>query len=159
AVIDGEFMYYIPLTVVTTLLFCLIVALVINPPIAATFMRFSKPTHNPVKRKVEGFGGGILTFYERTLRTALKWPKAAMAGAFGFLVLTIAVYGAMGHGVILFPEVEPKVAHINITAAEGISLQKMDALTGVVERRLKEIDSPDIKGIETTVGGTGAGNP
>jgi multidrug efflux pump len=157
--IMGEFMQYLPLTVITTLVCSLFVALVINPTIAAAFMRFRKPPTNSLKRNVEGFGTGILDLYERTLYGALKWPKLAIAGAFGFLVLTIMVYGALGQEPILFPKVEPKVANINITAAEGISLQKTDALTRLVEKRLESVPNPDIKGIETTVGGTGAGNP
>ncbi len=156
--IMGEFMQYLPLTVITTLICSLFVALVINPTIAATFMRFRKPTANPMKRNVEGFGTSILNGYEGALRGALKWPKTAIAGAFAFLVVTIMVYGMLGQEPILFPKVEPKVAYINITAAEGISLQKTDELAKLVESRLPE-NKDDIKGIETTVGGTGAGNP
>ncbi|MCA8947580.1 MAG: efflux RND transporter permease subunit, partial [Planctomycetes bacterium] len=105
----------------------------------------------------EGFGGKVITGYEHILRLGLRFPKSSLMGAFALLVLTIVVYGSLGHGVELFPEVEPKLAYVNITAPEGTSLTKTDALARVVESRIPEYD--DIKGIETTVGGTGAGNP
>lgn len=155
--IMGEFMSFLPTTVIVTLICSLFVALVINPTVAAALMRYRKPTKSVVGAKVEGFGRGVITGYERVLRLALRLPKTALAGAFLVLVGTIALYGAMGHGVELFPEVEPKLAFINITAPEGTSLSKTDTVAAVVESRLPE--HPDIKGIETTVGGVGAGNP
>lgn len=155
--IMGEFMSFLPTTVIVTLICSLFVALVINPTVAATFMRFHKPTKSPMKKRVEGFGANVVTGYEHILRLGLRFPKSSLIGAFALLVFTIVVYGSLGHGVELFPEVEPKLAYVNITAPEGTSLAKTDALARVVESRIPEYD--DIKGIETTVGGTGAGNP
>lgn len=155
--IMGEFMKFLPITVIITLLASLFVALVINPTVAAALMRFRKPTQSVLGRKAEGTGKQVIVNYERFLRLALRFPKTAIGIATLLLVLITMTYGAMGHGVELFPEVEPKLAFVNITAPEGTSLQKTDALAKVVESRLPE--SPDIKGIETTVGGTGVGNP
>ena len=155
--IMGEFMSYLPVTVIVTLLCSLFVALVINPTIAAAFMRFKKPAESNLKKNVEGFGTQIISVYERILKAALRFPKTWLAGAFGVLVLTIVVYGMLGKAPVLFPDSEPKLAFVNITAPEGTSLEKTDALSKVVESRLPE--NPDIKGIETTVGGVGAGNP
>ncbi len=155
--IMGEFMSFLPITVIVTLSCSLFIALVINPTLAATFMRFHKPSKHPMKKKTEDFGRRILDRYEGFLRFALRWPKAAWGAAFGALVFTIVLYGNLGHGVELFPAVEPKLAFVNITAPEGTSLAKTDALARAVEELLPE--NPDIKGIETTVGGVGAGNP
>ncbi|MCB9933637.1 MAG: efflux RND transporter permease subunit [Planctomycetes bacterium] len=155
--IMGEFMKFLPITVIVTLLCSLFVALVINPTLAAALMRFRKPTQSVLGRRVEGTGKQLIAGYERFLRLALRFPKTALVGAFVLLVLITMSYGAMGHGVELFPEVEPKLAFVNITAPEGTSLERTDALAKVVESRLPT--SPDIKGIETTVGGKGVGNP
>ncbi|MBZ0137145.1 MAG: efflux RND transporter permease subunit [Planctomycetes bacterium] len=155
--IMGEFMSYLPITVIVTLLCSLFVALVINPTLAASFMRFRKPTDKPINRKVENVGKQIIFGYERLLRLALRFPKSSIGGAFAVLVLTVVVYGLLGHGVELFPEGEPKLAFVNIKAPEGTSLAKTDLLAREVEARLP--DNPDIKGVETTVGGVGAGNP
>ncbi|MCA8911793.1 MAG: efflux RND transporter permease subunit [Planctomycetes bacterium] len=155
--IMGEFMSFLPVTVIVTLLCSLFVALVINPTVAAAFMRFHKPSDKALNKKVEGFGTKIITGYEHLLRLGLRFPKTSLVGAFFLLIAVIALYGSLGHGVELFPEVEPKLAYVNITAPEGTSLEKTDALARVVESRIPE--NPDIKGIETTVGGTGVGNP
>jgi multidrug efflux pump len=155
--IMGEFMSFLPITVIVTLLCSLFVALVINPTVAAAFMRFHKPTANPIKTRVEGFGQSFINSYERLLRFAMRLPKTAIGLAFLTLFVTIVLYGMFGKGVELFPEAEPKLAFVNIKAPEGTSLEKTDALARVVESRLPH--NPDIKGIETTVGGTGAGNP
>lgn len=155
--IMGEFMSFLPVTVIVTLLCSLFVALVINPTLAAAFMRFRKPTDSKLKRRVEGVGTGIVAVYERILHAALKRPKTWGAAAFGVLVMTVIVYGMMGKAPVLFPDAEPKLAFVNIKAPEGTSLEKTDALAKVVESRLPE--NPDLKGIETTVGGVGAGNP
>ncbi|MCC7508470.1 MAG: efflux RND transporter permease subunit [Planctomycetes bacterium] len=156
--IMGEFMSFLPLTVIVTLACSLIVALVINPTIAAAFMRYRKPKTSAVDKKVQGFGFRILDGYEALLRRALKWPKAWLGAAFLMLVGTVILYGMMGHGVELFPSVEPKLATISITAAEGTSLGTTDKLARLVESRLPP--NADIKGLETTVGGVGGGaNP
>lgn len=155
--IMGEFMSFLPVTVIVTLLCSLFVALVINPTVAAAFMRFHKPSNSALSKRVEGVGSTVIVGYERILRLGLRFPKASLIGAFVTLVLVIVLYASLGHGVELFPEGEPKLAFVNITAPEGTSLQKTDALAKAVEARIP--DNPDIKGIETTVGGTGVGNP
>jgi len=156
--IMGEFMSYLPLTVIVTLSCSLFVALIINPTLAATFMRFRKPSKSSVNQKVMGYGNGVLLAYERLLRLALRFPKAALGSAFLVLLSVVVVYGALGKPPELFPKVEPKLARISITAAEGTSLKRTDELAQLVESRLPA--SEDIKGIETTVGGAGGGgNP
>lgn len=155
--IMGEFMSFLPVTVIVTLLCSLFVALVINPTVAAAFMRFHKPSDSALSKRVEGVGSTVIVGYERILRLGLRFPKASLIGAFVTLVLVIVLYASLGHGVELFPEGEPKLAFVNITAPEGTSLQKTDALAKAVEARIP--DNSDIKGIETTVGGTGVGNP
>ncbi|MCB9893577.1 MAG: efflux RND transporter permease subunit [Planctomycetes bacterium] len=156
--IMGEFMKFLPITVIVTLACSLFVALVINPTVAAAFMRFRKPRESVLNKKVEGFGNSVIRGYEHILRLGLRFPKTSLIGAFVLLIMTIVVYGSLGHGVELFPEVEPKLAFVNITAPEGTSLAKTDALARVVESRIPQ--NEDIKGIETTVGGTGVGgNP
>ncbi|MDC1141517.1 efflux RND transporter permease subunit [Planctomycetota bacterium] len=153
----GQFMRYIPITVIVTLICSLSVALVINPVVAGVFMRLSDKKPGQASQKMAAFGEKFLGVYERFLRVALKFPKTLLALAGVALILTVAVYGVMGKGVELFPQVEPKLAFVNITAPQGTSLERTDALAKVVESRLP--DYADVKGVETTVGGIGAGDP
>ena len=156
--IMGEFMGFLPLTVIVTLSCSLFVALVINPTVAAAFMRYKKPSQNALGKRVEGFGELVLKRYDWVLGVALRFPKSAIGLSFLMLIVVVAIYGKLGKPPELFPQNEPKLAIISITAAEGTSLARTDALAKLVESRLPP--SADIKGIETTVGGAGGGaNP
>ncbi|MCL4731673.1 MAG: efflux RND transporter permease subunit, partial [Planctomycetes bacterium] len=156
--IMGEFMSYLPVTVIITLLASLFVALVINPTLSSMFLRWRKLTTKTLtQQKVERFGFVVLDTYERVLRRALRRPKLLLAAGAAALVGVIVLYGAMGHGVELFPDVEPKLAYVNITAPEGTSLEQTDRIARVIESRLPP--NPDFKGVETTVGGIGSSDP
>ena len=153
----GEFMSYLPVTVIVTLLCSLFVALVINPVLSSIFLKPEKHDHKPRSKTASSLGMKVLDTYERVLRVALKRPKTMIAAAIVVLICTIVAYGMMGNGVEFFPEAEPKQAFINITAPEGTSLDQTDRLAKVVESRLPQYD--DMDGIEATVGGVVASNP
>jgi multidrug efflux pump len=155
--IMGEFMYFLPTTVIVVLSCSLFVALVINPTLAATFMRFHSPGKSKLKRAVESFGYRVLDVYEKFLRAVLRFPRTALISAFIVLVAVSALYGRLGHGIQLFPETEPKLAFVNITAPEGTSLDRTDLLAKAVEDRMPA--NPDFKGVEVVVGGVGGSNP
>lgn len=155
--IMGEFMSFLPITVIITLVCSLFVALVINPAMAAALMRYRKPKQTGYGRMMERFGDGVLNVYERTLNKALRFPKLSVLAGFVVLIGVTVLYGFLGLGVEVFPETEPKLAYVNITAPEGTSLDKTDALAKAVEARLPA--NADVKGIETTVGGVGGSDP
>ncbi|MCC6463703.1 MAG: efflux RND transporter permease subunit, partial [Planctomycetes bacterium] len=155
--IMGEFMSFLPVTVIVTLVCSLFVALVINPTLAAMFLRLPGKDRAPVNQRMTELGAAFLGRYERALRVALRFPKTLLFLAALTLFATIGFYGALGHGVELFPEVEPKLAFVNITAPEGTSLQQTDRLARVIEDRMPP--NPDLKGLETTVGGVGSSDP
>ncbi|MCF6227588.1 MAG: efflux RND transporter permease subunit [Planctomycetes bacterium] len=154
----GEFMRYIPITVIVTLISSLFVALVISPVIAATFMRVTGAKPTIVQSKFGGFGKRFLDMYERTLRIALRYPKTLLGLSLLSLIVTGGIYSLFDKGSEMFPEVEPKLAFIKIKTPEGTSLQRTDAIAKVVESRLPERRDL-LKGIETTIGGIGAGDP
>jgi CzcA family heavy metal efflux pump len=132
--IMGEFMKYLPLTLIITLVASLFVALVINPTICASYLAV-KPGQEarPESRTIRG--------YRRLLESALDRPKSVMAGSVALLVAIVMAYGALGHGVELFPEIEPNRAIVDIKAPEGTNLDASDRLAMVVEQEtLKEAD-------------------
>ncbi|MBN1256172.1 MAG: efflux RND transporter permease subunit [Planctomycetes bacterium] len=87
--IMGEFMSYLPLTVIVVLSTCLFVALVVNPALAAVFMR-AKITVNKPRSADEVMsagehpmlhgGGLIIGFYRKILRSALGMDIATGVG-------------------------------------------------------------------------------
>ncbi|MBE0595738.1 MAG: efflux RND transporter permease subunit [Desulfuromonadales bacterium] len=126
--IMGEFMQYLPITLIITLSASLFVALVINPVVCAAFLKVRGP-----RQSLEPQEGWLLRLYRRTLVWALSHRGVVVGAAVGFLVLLIGAYALLGHGVELFPDTEPNRAFIEIKAPEGASLATTDAITRAAE--------------------------
>ncbi|PLX79350.1 MAG: AcrB/AcrD/AcrF family protein [Desulfuromonas sp.] len=141
--IMGEFMSYLPLTLIITLTASLFVALVINPTICASFLTVAKGQEQRPESRV-------LAFYRRSLGWALDWPKTVILLSFLLLIGIVAAYGVFGHGIELFPEIEPNRAIVDIKAPEGTSLDASDAFA----RRVETIVAPeqDIRYVISEVG-------
>jgi len=128
--IMGEFMKYMPITLIITLSSSLFVGLVINPTLCASFMKVkgTQAETSPLLTRV-------LARYRRVLEGALDhpWITALLAG--GILVLVVFVYGLWNHGIEFFPVVEPRKAYVDLSAPSGTSLDGSDRMV----RRVEEI--------------------
>lgn len=144
--IMGEFMGYLPKTLIITLLSSLFVALVINPVVTA---RFPGKEVAPEKRS----RGIILKSYRNILRAAIDYRIAVLAVAFLILIGLGILYGKMGHGVVLFSDIDPHRATISLEVPQGTSLEEIDRLVGEVERRL----APFQEHLEDVVAKSGSG--
>jgi multidrug efflux pump subunit AcrB len=123
--IMGEFMVYLPRTLIITLSASLFVALVINPTLCAAFMRV-KPGS---ERKSSGGMMRLTAAYEKFLTFSLDHYRLSLVGSVSLLVVIIVLYGMFGSGVLFFPEIEPNRAIINIDAPRGTSLATTDGYT------------------------------
>jgi CzcA family heavy metal efflux pump len=148
--IMGEFMKFLPITLIITLTSSLFVALVINPTVCAYFMRVKKGELQPDVERTK-----VVRIYRRTLDWALlnqgKTIGLAVGGLFGVLVL----YGLLGHGTELFPETEPNRAFIEIKAPEGTSLDTSDSYARIAEQLV--LPEKDVR-FTTAEVGVGASN-
>ncbi len=126
--IMGEFMKYLPLTLIVTLSASLFVALVINPVVCAAFLRVGHQ-----KQAKEKPLPAILRGYQGLLAWSLRHRAPVLGGAGGFLVGIAILYGWLGHGVELFPDIEPNRAFVEIKAPEGANLEASDRLARIVE--------------------------
>ena len=128
----GEFMKYLPLTLIITLTSSLFVALVINPTVCATFMRVKKDEVQPDVERTR-----IVRAYKRTLQWALKHQGATVGIAIGVLMSIGLVFGGMVSakilGVELFPDTEPNRAFVEIKSPEGTGLDTSDKYARIVE--------------------------
>lgn len=152
--IMGEFMGYMPLTLIVTLTSSLLVALVINPALAAMLMKL-KDSHEPVA-VTEGtetgeepvhIKGWMLTAYVAVLRAALKHRGAVLAGSVLSVVLLVQVWLlAVGveKPVEFFPEIDPNSVYINIDLPEGASLEYADRMVKQVEAAVNGMPSARI---------------
>ena len=144
--IMGEFMKYLPITLIITLFSSLFVGLVINPTFCASFMTVRDSVEKPAQQRV-------LSAYRRRLETALHYPGRTLLGAATALVLVVVAYIFLGRGIEFFPEVEPNTAYIDVRAPSGTNLETSDGLARQIESILA--DMPDVETYIVNVGVSG----
>ncbi|MFH2093394.1 MAG: efflux RND transporter permease subunit [Pseudomonadota bacterium] len=143
--IMGEFMKYLPITLIVTLTSSLFVAMVINPALSAFFMKAPKsdtlPTLSAEQIEEQGekpveIKGFILSGYAKVLNLALNHKITLLAGSFGILVLLIQIWFlrvGVETPVELFPPIDPGSAYINIDPPEGADLDYIDRVIREIE--------------------------
>ncbi len=142
--IMGEFMSYLPLTLIVTLSSSLFVALVINPAFASLFMKtkgaqageMSAAEIEAAGEKPIAVAGRILTTYTRTLSYALKHPYAVIGLSFCLLVLLIEAWMfAVGieKPIEFFPDIQPKSMYVNVDVPEGADIEFIDRIMKRIE--------------------------
>jgi multidrug efflux pump len=143
--IMGEFMRYLPLTLIVTLTSSLFVAMVINPALASMFMKTKSVKQQrganaeeiaaAVEKPVE-IKGRVLQGYARILQFALQRPVTVIVTAFAFLILLFQGWMlAIGleKPVEFFPDLQPKSMYVNVEPPEGADLEYIDRLIRRVE--------------------------
>jgi len=113
--IMGQFMGYLPKTVIIALLASLFAALVLNPALCAGFMRVSPREHGP-ETPGDGF---FLRGYRRLVQFGLRYRILSLLMFFGLFLVLAYVFGASGLGVEMFPDTEPNRITVEIEAPEG----------------------------------------
>jgi len=124
----GEFMKYLPITLIATLSASLAVALFFTPTLGALF---GKAQDVPRDERMADRG-----LYMRTVRKALAYPGTTLMLSVALLVAVIAAYAQYGRGVEFFPDVEPDFGQVVIHARGNISLEEKNRLSTEVERRV-----------------------
>ena len=126
--IVGEFMKYMPLTLIATLSASLAVALFFTPTLGALLGKAADHPHDDRAREK-----GL---YMRLVRSCVKHPGLTLAAAFFLLVAVIKAYGVFGKGVEFFPNVEPDYGIVQIHARGNLSIMEKDQLVRQVEERI-----------------------
>jgi multidrug efflux pump len=126
--IVGEFMKYMPITLIATLSASLVVALFFTPTLGALLGRAAPVPHDE-RAKDRGL-------YMRTVRLALRRPGMTLMLALMLLVGVQMAYGKFGRGVEFFPKVEPDYGQVVIHARGNLSLDEKDRLVRSVEDRV-----------------------
>jgi multidrug efflux pump len=157
--IMGEFMSYLPLTLIITLSSSLFVAMVINPAMASLFMKVKKSDTQPGRSVTEvqasmekpvAIKGILLTSYSRILGAALRTPLSTIGISFCVLILMIQAWLlviGLKKPVEFFPEIEPKGIYVNMDVPEGSDLDYIDQVIQRVELRVAGASSTAEDGI------------
>ena len=143
--IVGDFMKYLPITLIVTLSASMLYALVFTPAIGAHFAS----THVvPEEERRDGW-------YMAIVKRAIQFPKTVIVLTIGLLVGVQYTYSQYGAGVEFFPQVEPDYGLLYVHARGNLSLAEMDAATRAAEDRL--LGWPGIESVYTRVGQTRGG--
>ncbi|MCC6778918.1 MAG: efflux RND transporter permease subunit [Hyphomicrobiales bacterium] len=126
--IVGEFMKYLPITLIATLSASLVVALFFTPTLGALLGKAAPVPHD---ERVADRG-----LYMRTVRLALRRPGTTLSLAVLLLVVVQVAYGKYGRGVEFFPKVEPDYGQVIVHARGNLSLDEKNRLVGEVENRV-----------------------
>ena len=126
--IVGQFMKYLPLTLIATLSASLVVALFFTPTLGAMLGRAPDASHDD-----RAASGGL---YMRIVRLSLQRPGQTLLATLVLLVTVIMSYSKFGNGVEFFPNVEPDYGIAQIHARGNLSLTEKDRLVRQVEERI-----------------------
>jgi CzcA family heavy metal efflux pump len=148
--IMGQFMSFLPKTLIITLSASLFVAIVINPAVCSAFIKAK-----PAKRSETGEQEyhGIILFYERFLNIALSNRGKVLLIGFLFLIFSFIFYSEFGKGVELFPETAPRNASIELKYPQGVAIERTDATLKRFEKELRNY--ADVKFYMSNVGSSG----
>lgn len=138
----GEFMKFLPITVLLTLFASLFMALIFIPAVGGLIGK-RPPQTAAAKAALQAAEvgdprkmGGATGVYVRMLEWAIMRPAATLLLAVSLLLGAFTTYGHFGRGVTFFPSVEPEFMQVQVRARDNFSIWERDALVREVETRL-----------------------
>ncbi len=142
----GEFMKYLPITLVATLSASLMMALIFVPTLGALFGRPGGTADPETMRAIAADehghldqAHGITGRYLRLLDKALSHPGKVLAGAVALLIAAQVAYANFGRGIEFFPDVEPDNVALWVHGRGNLSIEERDQLLRQVEDRILEL--------------------
>ena len=138
----GEFMKFLPITVILTLGASLFMALIFIPvtggiigkkrPLSSRDKATFYETEEGDPRNLPGITG----MYVRMLNWSILRPGVTIVFALVLLLGGFKLYGQFGNGVTFFPEQEPDFMQVQVRARDNFSIFERDELVRQVEERL-----------------------
>ena len=148
--VTGEFMKYLPLTLIATLFASLLMALLFVPVLGGLIGKPQYVSASNQSRMVALHNGdfsqatGITKLYYHTLSIAIQHPLKILLSA---ILLAIAVgfsYAKAGLGAEFFPEVDPPFFNVKVRSHGDLSIQEKDVIMRDIEQMMlghEEFDS------------------
>ena len=141
--IMGEFMGYLPLTLIFTLTASILYALFFAPTLGSIFGKA-----HVEERKPDGL-------YMAVVKKAVRFPGLTLGIVSALMVVIVVAFGKYNSGVELFPNVEPEYGLVYVHARGNLSLDEQDAAVRQVEQRM--LSWPGIETVYTRVGASTGG--
>ncbi|MFT5707504.1 MAG: multidrug efflux pump [Oceanospirillaceae bacterium] len=135
----GQFMKYLPATVLVCLTASLFMALIFIP-VLGSITGAKKSKVKALAGEYDLPEGKFNRGYRTILSGALQWPVITLLFTLVFIGCTGFAYSKFGKGVEFFPEVEPDMVLINLHARGELSVDDKDKLLRKVEANVKNIE-------------------
>lgn len=155
----GNFMKYLPLTLIFTLTASLVMALLVVPTFGTLVGRpghFNERQRRDLAASEDGdlnSIGGYTGRYIQLMNRALDRPVTVVLGMSLLLVTIYVAYGVIGKGAEMWPEIDPSQGSVTVRARGDLSTLEKDQLVKQVEERIYGIE-----GIENIYVRSGAAN-
>ena len=152
----GEFMKFLPITLLATLSASLVMALIFVPTLGGIFGRPGAVDAKAVRAVAVGADGnlasadGFTGAYIRLLRKALHYPGRILLAAAMVLISTQWLYATYGKGVEFFPDVEPEIALLQVRARGNLSVHEKDAIMREIGQRI--VKMPEFETVYSRTG-------
>jgi len=142
--VAGEFMYYLPVTLLAVLSSSLLMALIFIPVIGGLSGSDKPQSFSEEKNltllesgdldKIKGVQGQ----YIKLIKICLNHPKKLILTTIFFLISIQFLYGKFGKGFEFFPPIEPDYAEVIIHARGNLSPLEKDTIVKKVEQKILE---------------------
>ncbi|GAA5647063.1 efflux RND transporter permease subunit [Vibrio proteolyticus] len=155
--ITGEFMKYLPLTLIATLSASLAMALLFVPVLGSLIGKPQHATTESRQQMVALHDGdftqatGLTRLYYLTLSVAIRHPLKILLAA---IVMAIGVgfaYSKAGLGAEFFPEVDPPFFNVKVRSYGDLSIREQDAIMRDIEQVMLGHD--EFESVYTRTGG------
>ena len=123
--IVGQFMKYLPITMIIVLISSLLMALIFVPVIGGLVGK------KPLKKSTSQ--NSAPRFYRWMLKFSIKKPIITMLIVFGIIGFSFFSYIKAGLGVSFFPDIEPDQANIQVLARGDLSALEKDNIVNATE--------------------------
>ncbi|GAB6060785.1 efflux RND transporter permease subunit [Desulfonatronum parangueonense] len=151
----GEFIIYLPATVIVTLLASLLMALVFVPALGQV-LGPGRQGDDETSRRIKAAEAGdyentgkVTARYVALLGFCCRRPLLTLLGGVGLVFCLYLLYGALGRGVEFFPDIEPETLQVRVHARGDLSVWEADDLVRQVEQRLTGLNGVEAVNTQT----------
>ena len=154
--VTGEFMKFLPVTLIMILSASMLMALIFIPTIGSQVGSPGLRSLNMKKMIAAGETGnfqnlkGIAGNYIKILNQALLHPGKVILFAITTLILVQLGYIVFGKGIEFFPNIEPDYAVMQVHARGNLSIKEKDVLMREIENKIT--DMQELKSVYTRTG-------
>lgn len=152
--IVGEFMQYLPITLIATLTASMAMALIFVPVLGSVFGRRQPRVDHAKVEQMQRLSGerpvaeianaldtmrGYTRPYLKVLHWALRHPAKILVASAVALVAAWMAYFSFGRGIEFFPSIEPEQVSLQISARGNLSTEEKDFLVREVEEIVLDV--------------------